>query len=68
MARELFELYGQIHAKMGLEVKRLVASGNGLRKNRVLREIFSRMFEAELTLAPYEEEAAYGAAVGGILS
>ena len=53
---------------MGLEVKRLVASGNGLRKNRVLREIFSRMFEAELTLAPYEEEAAYGAAVGGILS
>ena len=68
MVRELFELYGQIHAKMGLEVKRLVASGNGLRKNRVLREIFSQMFEAELTLAPYEEEAAYGAAVGGILS
>ena len=67
MARELFELYGQIHAITGLEVKRLVASGNGLRKNRILREIFSRMFGVELTLALYEEEAAYGAAVGSIL-
>ena len=67
MARELFELYGQIHAITGLEAKRLVASGNGLRRNRILREIFSRMFEAELTLAPYEEEAAYGAAVGSLL-
>mgnify|MGYP002509771984 CR=1 FL=1 len=67
MARELFELYGQIHAVTGLKVKRLVASGNGLRKNRILREIFSRMFEVELTLARYEEEAAYGAAVGSIL-
>lgn len=67
MARELFELYGQIHAITGLEAKRLVASGNGLRRNRILREIFSRMFEAGLTLAPYEEEAAYGAAVGSLL-
>lgn len=67
MARELFELYGQIHAITGLEAKRLVASGNGLRRNRILREIFSQMFEAELTLAPYEEEAAYGAAVGSLL-
>lgn len=68
MARELYDLYEQIREGTGIQVKRIVASGNGLRKNRVLREIFSRIFEAEVVLAPCEEEAAYGAAVGRLLS
>lgn len=67
MSRELSDLYGLIHDGIGIKADRLVASGNGLRKNRILREIISHMFEAKLTLAPYEEEAAYGAAVGSFL-
>ncbi|MCM1135746.1 MAG: FGGY family carbohydrate kinase [Clostridium sp.] len=68
MARELYDLYGLICEGTGIQVKRLIASGNGLRKNRVLWEIFSRIFQAELTLSPCEEEAAYGAAVASSFS
>ncbi|MDO4260859.1 MAG: FGGY family carbohydrate kinase [Eubacteriales bacterium] len=62
MARELYELYGVMRGGAGVRAVRLVASGNGLRRNPVLRGICARMFGAELTLAPYEEEAACGAA------
>lgn len=62
MAQELFDLYCKIRDNTEIRAKHLVASGNGMRKNRVLREIFSMTFQAPLTLAPYEEEAAYGAA------
>lgn len=62
MAQELFDLYRKIYDSTGIRAEHMIASGNGLRKNRVLQEIFSRTFQAPLTLAPCEEEAAYGAA------
>lgn len=67
MAQELYDLYDVIHKGTGIKAGRLVASGNGFRKNPVLQRVFCRMFEADLTLAPYEEEAACGAAAGRLL-
>lgn len=63
MARELYEMYRKIAYSTGIRAELLVASGNGLRKNALLRGIFSEMFGAELRPARFEEEAACGAAL-----
>lgn len=63
MAQELFDMYCKICSSTGIRADHLIASGNGLRKNRVLQEICSRMFQAPLSFSPCEEEAAYGAAL-----
>lgn len=63
MARELYEMYRKIADSTGSRAELLIASGNGLRKNMLLRDIFSEMFQAELRLARFEEEAACGAAL-----
>jgi len=62
MADELHEHYLRIQAGAGLRAKRLIGSGNGLRRNPVLQEVFSKTFQMELSLPPLEEEAACGAA------
>lgn len=67
MARELYDLYGLMREGTDLRAEALVASGNGLRMNPVLQEICKTMFGAELTLAPYKEEAACGAALSGTM-
>ena len=63
MAGELYGMYRQIYEGTGIPAEHLIASGNGLRKNKVLQQIFCKMFESDLELAVYEEEAACGAAV-----
>ena len=63
MAAELYEMFRVIQEETGIQAERLIASGNGLRRNPVLQEICSDMFGAVLTLADYREEAACGAAV-----
>ncbi|EET61936.1 carbohydrate kinase, FGGY family protein [Marvinbryantia formatexigens DSM 14469] len=63
MAAELYEMYRKIEESTGSRAELLVASGNGLRKNALLRETFSEMFRAEICLARFEEEAACGAAL-----
>lgn len=63
MADELHAHYLRIQAGMGIRASRLVGSGNGLRKNPVLQRIFREKFQAALSLAPFEEEAACGAAL-----
>lgn len=63
MAEELFAMYQKIYEETGIRAERLVASGNGLRKNPILQDIFSEMFKAELKMAAFEEEAASGAAL-----
>lgn len=66
-ARELYDMYMQIYEGTGIRIEHLIASGNGLRKNKVLQEIFSSMFNAKLSLAPFEEEAACGAAASSMM-
>jgi sedoheptulokinase len=55
-------MFGEVEEKTGLQIRRLVGSGNGIRKNKALQEIARLQFGAELELSPYEEEAACGAA------
>lgn len=62
MAKELYDLYRKIDAGCKISVSHLIGSGNGLRKNPVLVEIFEDMFGTGLELSSYEEEAACGAA------
>lgn len=63
MARELYDMYQVISEGTGIRAERLIASGNGVRRNVVLQNIFREMFRADLTLAACEEEAACGAAL-----
>lgn len=62
MARELFEFYEKIVSQSDIRRSRIVASGNGFRKNRNLQKIISDMFGMKLNMTEYKEEAAAGAA------
>ena len=63
MARELYDMYSIIKNGTGVSAGRLIASGNALRMNPALQDIFSEMFNAPLQLSKYKEEAAAGAAI-----
>lgn len=68
MAEELYKMYGKIGKGISGSRSRMIASGNGIRKNRHLQEIMSEKFGMELELAKREEEAAYGASVSGMIA
>lgn len=63
MVRELYDMYAEISTATEVNTEILVASGNGVRKNRYLRKAFETVFEKKLVLSPYKEEAACGAAI-----
>ena len=63
MSTELYQMYMTIQKGIGIKIRRMIGSGNGLRKNPVLCEIIEDMFNAELVLAECEEESATGAAM-----
>ncbi len=63
MAGELYDMYREIAARTGLETEVIYASGNGIRKNRYLQKAFEQAFGKKVILAPYQEEAACGAAM-----
>ncbi len=67
IARELYDMYAVISRGTGVQVKRLIASGNGVRKNVLLQQIFEEMFGTKLELSRYTEEAACGAAMCGLI-
>ena len=68
MAKELHEFYREMDRWSHIPVEQLIGSGNGLRKNKVLREIFEEMFGVGLTLSSYDEEAACGAAISSTMN
>ena len=61
MAAELHELYRQM--PLPSPAAGLVGSGNGVRKNSVLRQYLEEQFGLKLKLPAHREEAAFGAAV-----
>jgi len=63
MAKELHDMYENYRLKAGNKEKKLVGSGNGLRKNPHLQKIVSERFEMPLVMSACEEEAAVGAAL-----
>lgn len=66
MAQELFDMYSQIAPHAGT-AQRLIVSGNGMRKNPVLRRICGKLFSMEPIPAPFPEEAAAGAAISAAM-
>ena len=61
--QELYEMYCRYTASGAPTPKALYGSGNGLRKNALLRKLLEDRFEIPLQLSANEEEAAYGAAL-----
>ena len=59
---ELYQQYQGMCALTGKQAGRLVGSGNGLRKNALLRELAEELFGLPLTVPACPEEAACGAA------
>ncbi|MDO5425237.1 MAG: FGGY family carbohydrate kinase [Eubacteriales bacterium] len=65
IAEELYTLYEGM--KTGApNPKRLIGSGNGIRKNPILRRILEEKFQMPLWIPAHKEEAAYGAALYGL--
>ena len=64
MATELYEMY----EKMGVSRCGIIASGNGIRKNAALVKIFEKMFASTMKIPCHLEEAAFGAALFGLVS
>ena len=60
---ELYDMYIAVSSGTGIRVQKVIGSGNGIRKNKVMQKIAQERFNAELSLALYKEEAACGAAI-----
>ncbi len=67
MADELYAMYHKIAKGIGDSRNTIIASGNGIRKNRHLQDIMGKKFGMSLQMAENEEEAACGAAFAGMI-
>ena len=63
MAEELYNLYRTIESGAGITKNKLLASGNGVRKNVFLQGMLQKCFDMPLEVGQGEEEAAVGAAI-----
>lgn len=68
MAQELYNLYSEFPEELRKGRTRIVASGNGLRKNKLLVQEVERKFGMKVTFGEWTEEAATGAAMMAIQS
>ncbi|OQA49096.1 MAG: Glycerol kinase [Firmicutes bacterium ADurb.Bin300] len=60
---ELFEIFESYRPYLTSQPKRLIGSGNGIRKSAVWQKLFEERFNMKLTVSENKEEAAYGASV-----
>ena len=63
MAEELYNLYRAMETGAGITKTKLLASGNGVRRNVFLQSILGDYFGMPLEVEQGEEEAAVGAAI-----
>lgn len=61
--RELHEQYEQMCRLTGKRAVRLAGSGNGIRRNPLMKRLAEKMFGMPMYVSACEEEAAYGAAL-----
>lgn len=61
------ELYG-MYREMNVSGQGLVGSGNGIRKNPKLKEMIEACFKEKVKIPVHKEEAAYGAALFGLVA
>lgn len=66
MAQELYGLYQAMKPGAGLPPQKLVASGNGVRRNPYLQRALAETFSMPLSLVEAQEEAAFGAALSAL--
>lgn len=59
----MHEQYEQMCQLTGKKATRLTGSGNGIRRNSLMRRLAEEMFKMPMEIPEYEEEAAYGAAL-----
>ena len=65
----LYAIANELHAMYaGEKAETIVCSGNGIRKNKALQRVASEVFDAEIKIPRYEEEAAYGAALSSLVA
>ena len=67
MSRELFDFYRLLPSSIRAGKDLLIGSGNGIRKNPLLREILEEYFRVPLRVSKCQEEAALGACLCGML-
>ena len=60
MVEELYEMFTKMHID---NITSVVASGNAVKKNIVLQKVIGQYFCNQVQLLPFNEEAAYGAAI-----
>jgi sedoheptulokinase len=63
MADELLGYYPAMRARMRKPPAALIGSGNGIRKNAPLRQLFEKLLGMPMKVPAHMEEAAYGAAL-----
>lgn len=68
VARELHELYQSAGVEDSVRPKKLVGSGNALRRCLPLQKVVSEMFGMPLSIPRYKEEAACGAALFALVA
>lgn len=68
MAAELWKMYKDGSSVCAEKPRQLIASGNGIRKNKTLQSIVSAVFGMELKIPLHKEEAAYGSAIFSLTS
>lgn len=66
MAKELYDLYYVMKERAGASRSKLVASGNGVRRNVFLQKSLCDLFGMPLCVEQNEEEAALGAAISAL--
>ena len=60
---ELHDMYTAMKNVTGRNALAVVGSGNGLRKNEIMRRIAGEIFGLEVNIPKYQEEAARGCAL-----
>lgn len=71
IVNELYDMYADMvkDSQDAEESKRyLVGSGNAIRKNRVLRQLFEQKFGGKLLIPAHQEEAAYGSVLTAFIA
>ncbi len=68
IAQELYDLYTAMQNGTGIAKSRLIASGNGVRRNTALQNIIQDRFGMPLEVERNEEEAAFGAAISSLIA
>ena len=64
MVKELYNLY----LLMDMPINGIIGSGNGIRKNKALADTIQNIFGSPLKIPCHTEEAAFGAALFGMIS